>query len=62
MLPLAKAGVFLRAVALIAASFCDRGVGCSAKFVLYIAFSPFSPQNVILREPEGRVEIFVVEA
>jgi hypothetical protein len=25
--------------------------------VLYIAFSPFSPQDVILREPEGRVEV-----
>jgi hypothetical protein len=51
MLPLAKAGVFFAG-----------GAVCSAKFVLYIAFSPFSPRDVILREPEGRVEIFVVEA
>ena len=29
-------------------SFFAGGVVCSAKFVLYIAFSPFSPQDVIL--------------
>ena len=38
-------------------SFFAGGVVCSAKFVLYIAFSPFSPRDVILREPEGRVEV-----
>jgi hypothetical protein len=37
MLPLAKAGVFFAG-----------GAVCSAKFVLYIAFSPFSPRDVIL--------------